>query len=153
MHEISSQQGELLIICSPSNQQLFPPKEVIAKSGTSINSEQSSPGNALPNSIPQMVEKSFVSLPGGNPSIGKNIPFTSTPKPKSQYPVQKALKDLENNKKHIFLNKFIEGCDAPGDILFIALKALYTDWKQIQESIDTSTYSHELTEDIHSITN
>ena len=83
-------------------------QNVIAEKGTSINSEQSSPGNILPNSIPQMVEESFVSLPGGNTSIGKNISSASTPEPLSQ--IQKALKDLENNignKKHIFLNRFI----------------------------------------------
>ena len=140
---------------SPSTQQLFPPKQFIAESGPNINSEQSSPGNVLPNSVPQMVEESFVSLPGGNASIGKNIPSASTPKPPSQHPVQKALKDLENgngNKKHIFLSRFI-GYDALGDSLFIAWKALYTDWKQIQESIDTSTYSNESAEDIHPIIN
>ena len=156
MHEISSRQGELLVICSPSTQQLFPSKQFIAQNGPSINSEQSSPGNVLPNSVPQMVEESFVSLPGGNASIGKNIPSASTPKPPSQHPIQKALIDLENgtgNKKHIFLNRFIEGYDELGDSLFIAWKALYTDWKQIQESIDTSTYSNESAEDIHPIIN
>ena len=62
LHEISSQQGELLAICSPSTQQLFPPKQVIARSATTINSEWSSPVNILPNSIPEMAEESFVSL-------------------------------------------------------------------------------------------
>ena len=103
-----------------------------------------------------MFEESFLSLPGGNASIGKNIPSASTPKPPSQHPIQKALKDLENstgNKKHIFLNRFIEGYNAPGDSLLIAWKALYTDWKQIQESTDTSTYSNESAEDIHPIIN
>ena len=93
-----------------------------------------------------MVEKSFVSLPGRNVNNGKNIPSARTLKPTSQHPLQKALKDLENsisNKNHIFLNRFIEGCDASGDSLFIAWKALYTDWKQMQESINTSTYSNE----------
>ena len=143
------------IICGLSTQQLFPPKQFIAKSGPIINSEESSPGNVLPNCVPQMVQESFVSLPGGNASIGKNIPSTSTPKPPSQHPVQKALKDLENsiaNKKHIFLNRFI-GYDAPGDSLVIAWKALHADWKQIQESINTSTYSSESAEDIHPIIN
>ena len=156
LHEISSQQVELSVICGPSTQQLSPPKQVIAESGTSINLEQSSPGNVLTNSVPQMVGESFVSLPGGNANIGKNIPSASTLKPLSHHPVQKALKDLENsigNEKHIFLNKFIEAYDAPGDNLFIAWKALYTDWKQIQESIDTSTYSNESAEDIHPIIN
>ena len=37
--------------------------------------------------------------------------------------------------------------------MFIAWKALYTDWKQIQESTDTSTYSNESAEDIHPIIN
>ena len=103
-----------------------------------------------------MVEESFVSLPGGNASIGKNIPSARTPKPSSQHPVQKVLKDLENsigNKKHISLNRFIEGYDPPGDSLFIGWKALYTDWKQIQESIDISTYSNESAKDIHPIIN
>ena len=120
LHEISSEQGGLLVICGPSTQQLFPPKQVIAESGTSTNSEQSSPGNILPNSIPQMVEESFVSLPGGNASIRKNIPSASTPKSPSEHPVQKTLKDLGNsigNKKHVFLNRFIAGYDAPGDSL------------------------------------
>ena len=37
--------------------------------------------------------------------------------------------------------------------MLIAWKALYTDWKQIQESIDTSTYSNESAEDICPIIN
>ena len=154
LHKISSQQGELSVTCGPSTQQLFPPKQFIVESVPSINSEQSSPRNVLPDSIPQMMEKSFVSLPGGNASIGENIPSASTPKPLGQHPVQKALKDLENsigNKKHIFLNRFMEGYDAPGDSLFIAWKGLYTDWKQIQESINTSTYSNKSAEDIQPI--
>ena len=123
LNEISSRQGELSVICGPSTQQLLPPKQFIAQGGPSINSEQSSPGNVLPNSAPQMVEESFVSSPGGNASIGKNIPSTSTPKPPSQHPFQKVLKDLENsigNKKHIFLNRVIGGYGASGDSLFIA---------------------------------
>ena len=35
--------------------------------------------------------------------------------------------------------------------MFIAWKALYTDWKQIQYSTDTSTYSNESAEDINPI--
>ena len=131
---------------------MFSPKQFIAESGPSINSEQSSPGNALPTSVPQILKESFVSLPGGNASIGKNIPSASKPKPPSQHSIQKALKDLENsigNKKHIYLNRFIEGYDAPGDSSFIAWKALYTDWKQIQESVSTSTYSNKSAENIH----
>ena len=46
---ISTQQGELLVIYSPSTQQLFPRKHFIAESGLSINSEQSSPGNVFLN--------------------------------------------------------------------------------------------------------
>ena len=42
-----SQEGELSVICGPSTQRLFPPKQIIAESGTSINSEQSFPGNVL----------------------------------------------------------------------------------------------------------
>ena len=122
LNEISSWQGELSVICGPSTQQLLPSKQFIAQGGPSINSEQSSPGNVLPNSAPQMVEESFVSSPGGNASTGKNIPSTSTPKPPSQHPFQKALKDLENsigNKKHIFLNRVIGGYGASRDSLFI----------------------------------
>ena len=37
--------------------------------------------------------------------------------------------------------------------MLIACKALYTDWKQIQESIDTSTYSNESAEDIRPVIN
>ena len=87
LDEVSSQQGELSVICGPSTQQLFPPKQVIAKSGPSINSDQSSPGNLSPKFILQMFEESFVSLPGGNVSIGKNIFSASTLKPPSQHPV------------------------------------------------------------------
>ena len=97
LHENSSQQGELSVICGSSTQQLFPPKQFIAECGLSINSEQSSPSNVLPNSVPQMVEESFFSLPGENASIGKNISSASTLKPPSQHPGQKALKDLENS--------------------------------------------------------
>ena len=114
LNEISSWQGELSVICGPSTQQLLPSKQFIAQGGPSINSEQSSPGNVL---------ESFVSSPGGNASTGKNIPSTSTPKPPSQHPFQKALKDLENsigNKKHIFLNRIIGGYGASGDSLFIS---------------------------------
>ena len=49
---------------------------------------------------PQMVEESFVSLPGGHASIGKNIPS-------QHHPVQTVKKALKENR-------FIEGYDAPG---------------------------------------
>ena len=79
--------------------------------------------------------------PGGNATTRQNIPSASTPKPPSQHTVQKALKYLENsnvNKKHIFLNRFIEGYNASGSSLFIAWKAYYTDRKYMQEFINTS---------------
>ena len=154
LDEVSSQQGEFSIICGRSTQQLCPPKQVIAKSGSRINSDQSSPGNVSPNFLLQIFEESFVSLPGGNASIGKNIFSASTLKPPSQHPVSELFKDLENsigNKKHIFLNRFIEGYDGPRNSLFVAWKALYTDWEQMQESTDTSTYSNESAEDTNPI--
>ena len=75
---MSSQESELSFTCSPSNHQLLPSKQFITESGPSINSEQSSPGNVFLISVSKMVEKSFVSLPRWNASIGKNIPSAST---------------------------------------------------------------------------
>ena len=132
MDEVSSQQGELSVICGCSTQQLFPPKQVIVKSGPSINSDQSSLGNVSPNFLLQIFGESFVSLPGGNASIGKNIFSASTLKSPSQNPVSEVCKDLENsigNKKDIFLNRFIEGYYGPRYSLFVTWKALYTDWE------------------------
>ena len=84
----------------------------------------------LSSSIPKIQQSNFVSLPGGNAFASQNVPSMSTPKPSSQHQVQRVPLDLEKglgNKKHNFLNRYIEGYDSPGDSLYVAWKALHSD--------------------------
>ena len=108
----------------------------------------------LPSSIPKIQQSNFVSLPGGDASASQNAPSMSTPKPSSQHLVQRALLDLEKglgNKKHIFLNRYTKGYDSLGDSLYVAWKALHSDWQLIQEKINQSNFSNESLDDINPI--
>ena len=87
LHEISSQQGELSVICGPSTQQLVPPKQFIAESGTGINSEQLSPGKSYSILYHKWLRKALfyyleeiqalekIFLPQGHRNHRANIPF------------------------------------------------------------------------------
>ena len=108
----------------------------------------------LPSSIPKIQQSNFASLPGGDASASQNVPSMSTPKPSSQHLVQRALLDLEKglgNKKHIFLNRYTKGYDSLGDSLYVAWKALHSDWQLIQEKINQSNFSNESLDDTNPI--
>ena len=87
LHEISSQQGELSVICGPSTLQLVPPKQFIAESGTGINSEQLSPGKSYSILYHKWLRKTLfyyleelqalekIFLPQGHRNHRANIPF------------------------------------------------------------------------------
>ena len=108
----------------------------------------------LPSSIPNTQQSNFVSLPGGDASTSQTVPSMNTPKASSQYQVQRILLDLEKglgNKRHIFLNRYIEGYDSPGSSLYVAWKALHSDWQSIQEKISQSYFSTESLDNINPI--
>ena len=145
-------ESQLSIQCGPSA-----PTYVVQESiATESESTQRDISAYLPSSIPKIQQSNFVSLPGGDASASQNVPSMSTPKPSSQHPVQRALLDLEKglgNKKHIFLNRYIEGYDSPGHSLCVAWKALHSDWQLIQEKINQSNFSNESFDDINPIIN
>ena len=140
-------ESQFSVQCGPSA-----PTYVVQESiATESESTQRDISAYLPSSIPKIQQSNFVSLPGGDTSASQNVPSMSTPKPSSQHPVQRAPLDLEKgpgNKKHIFLNRYIEGYDSPGHSLCVAWKALHSDWQLIQEKINQSNFSNESFDDI-----
>ena len=59
------------------------------------------------------------------------------------HPVKLALQHLEasiGTKKHLYLNRLIEGYDAPGDSIFTAWKTLYNNWELIKEQIEIDSF-------------
>ena len=74
------------------------------------------------------------------------------------HPVQLALHHLEasiGTKRHLYINRLIEGYDAPGDSVFLAWKTLYNDWQMIKEKIDIENYASKssLSNDVDPIIN
>ena len=112
-------ENQLSVQCGPSTS-----THVLQESiATESESAQRDISAYLPSSIPKIQQSNFASLPGGDASASQNVPSMSTPKPNSQHLVQRALLDLEKglgNKKHIFVNRYIEGYDSPGDSLYVA---------------------------------
>ena len=88
---------------------------------------------------------SFInSIRGGSRSVLTRSPLrTSTPS-SSMRPVKLALHHLEvsiGTKRHIYINRLIEGNDTPGDSVFLAWRTLYNDWQMIKEKIDIESYA------------
>ena len=84
-------------------------------------------------------------VPGGAIKAIQNSPFkSSSPKTDSVHPVLQGLRDLEKslgNKKHLYLNRHIEGYDVPGDALYNAWKTLYTGWIEVKNKISEESFS------------
>ena len=63
-------------------------------------------------------------IPGGSKSAIEASPLkTSTPYTDNVHPVLRALRDIEKvigNKKHLYMNRHIEGYDVPEDSLYKA---------------------------------
>ena len=84
-------------------------------------------------------------IPGGSKSAIEASPLkTSTPNTDNVHPVLRALRELEKvigNKKHLYMNRHIEGYDVPEDSLYKAWRVLYQDWENIKESIRVQSFS------------
>ena len=75
----------------------------------------------------------------------QNDEADATPMPETNlHPVHVALLQLEKvigTRKHLYINRLIEGCHAPCDSLYNAWKTLYNDWECIKEQIHMKSFS------------
>ena len=63
------------------------------------------------------------------------------------------IEKVIGSKKHLYMNRLIEGYGVPGDSWYIAWKTLYNDWIHIKELIQTRSFDKysSLSEDIEPI--
>ena len=91
-----------------------------------------------------MQNPSINTIPGGSKSAIETSPLkTSTTNTDNVHPVVRALRDIEKvigNKKHLYMNRHIEGYDVPEDSLYKAWRVLYQDWENIKESIRVHSF-------------
>ena len=71
---------------------------------------------------------------------------TSNHSTSASHSVHCALLQLEKVigiKKHLHMNRLIEGCDLPDNSIYNACKTLHNDWEQIKEQIDRRDFLNE----------
>ena len=96
-------------------------------------------------------------IPGGSKSTIEKSPLKTSTPCGSTHPVLQALQSIETivgTRKHVFMNRMLEGYEVPGDSLYHAWKGLYTEWQSIRQAIEMENFSNsDLSESINPIIN